>query len=81
MKLARQAMKAGGLAPAVLNAANEVAVAAFLNEQIGFTQIPQIVEHTLGQIENSAASSIEVILQADQAARIVAEKAVLNSGS
>ena len=81
LKLARQAMKVGGLAPTVLNAANEIAVAAFLNNQIGFTRFPQIVEHTLSQIENSAANSIDVILEADHTARMVAEKAVLNSGS
>lgn len=81
LKLARQAMKAGGLAPTILNAANEIAVAAFLTEQIGFTQIPQVVEHTLGQVENAAAMSIDVILQADHTARIVAEKAVSNLGS
>ncbi|WP_180065062.1 MULTISPECIES: 1-deoxy-D-xylulose-5-phosphate reductoisomerase [unclassified Acinetobacter] len=81
LKLARQAMKAGGLAPTILNAANEIAVAAFLHEKIGFTQIPQIVEHVLGQVENSAANNIDVILQADKSARMVAEKAVLNSGS
>ena len=81
LKLARQAMKAGGLAPTILNAANEIAVAAFLHEKIGFTQIPQIVEHVLGQVENSAANNIDVILHADKSARKVAEKAVLNSGS
>jgi 1-deoxy-D-xylulose-5-phosphate reductoisomerase len=81
LKLARQAMQAGGLAPAILNAANEIAVAAFLNNQIGFTQIPQIVEQTLSRVENAAAGSIEVIMQADQHARAIAEQFVMNKGS
>ena len=73
LKLARQAMKAGGLAPTILNAANEIAVSAFLNEQIKFTQIPEIVEKTLNNISNAAATSIETILQMDEKARIVAQ--------
>ena len=47
MKLAREAIEAGGSAPAILNAANEVAVAAFLNEQISFLDIAQCVEEVL----------------------------------
>ena len=78
LKLARQAMQAGGLAPAILNAANEIAVAAFLNNQIGFTQIPNIVEATLNQLENNAADSVEVILQADCSARSIAQQLVMS---
>ncbi|OTG91536.1 1-deoxy-D-xylulose-5-phosphate reductoisomerase [Acinetobacter sp. ANC 3813] len=81
LKLARQAMQAGGLAPAILNAANEIAVAAFLSNQLGFTQIPQIVEQTLNRIENASAGSIDVIMQADQQARTIAEQFVMNKGS
>jgi 1-deoxy-D-xylulose-5-phosphate reductoisomerase len=81
LKLARQAMKSGGLAPAILNAANEIAVAAFLNNQIGFTQIPQVAEQTLNRMENAAADTIDVILQADQAARAIAQQFVMNKGS
>lgn len=77
LSLARQAMKVGGLAPAILNAANEIAVAAFLKNKIKFTQIPQIVEKTLNHIENGSAESIERILQIDQEARIVTEKFVI----
>ena len=69
LKLARQAMQAGGLSPAILNAANEIAVAAFLNQQIGFTEIPQVVEQTLQTVENGAANQLELILQADARAR------------
>ena len=78
LKLARQAMQAGGLAPAILNAANEIAVAAFLNNQIGFTQIPNIVEATLNQLENNVADSVEVILQADCSARSIAQQLVMS---
>lgn len=81
LKLARQAMQAGGLAPAILNAANEIAVDAFLQNQIGFTQIPQIVEATLSQLENSAADSIEAVLQADRSARSIAQQIAMNKGS
>ena len=81
LSLARQAMQEGGLAPAILNAANEIAVAAFLQQKIRFTEIATVVEHTLNQIQNSAAESIELILQADQNARIVAQHFVLNKGS
>lgn len=81
LSLARQAMQEGGLAPAILNAANEIAVAAFLQQKIRFTNIATVVEHTLNQIQNSAAESIELILQADQNARTVAQHFVLNKGS
>ena len=81
LSLARQAMQEGGLAPAILNAANEIAVAAFLQQKIRFTDIATVVEHTLNQIQNSAAESNELILQADQNARTVAQHFVLNKGS
>ncbi|MDN5511869.1 1-deoxy-D-xylulose-5-phosphate reductoisomerase [Acinetobacter sp.] len=81
LKLARQAMQTGGLAPAILNAANEIAVAAFLKNNIGFTEIPQLVEQTLNQVEGGAAESIERILQVDQIARTVAQQIVINKGS
>lgn len=74
LQLARQAMQAGGTAPTVLNAANEIAVAAFLAEQIKFTHIPQVVEQTLNKIAVSAAESIESILAADQHARSIATR-------
>lgn len=81
LSLARQAMQEGGLAATILNAANEIAVAAFLQQKIRFTDIATVVEHTLNQIQNSAAESIELILQADQNARTVAQHFVLNKGS
>ena len=81
LKLARQAMKHGGLAPAILNAANEVAVASFLQKQIRFTDIPVVVEHTLNQVENGSADSIDLILQVDSTARSIAQQFVSSKGS
>ncbi|OAL79691.1 1-deoxy-D-xylulose 5-phosphate reductoisomerase [Acinetobacter sp. SFB] len=81
LKLARQAMQSGGLAPAILNAANEIAVAAFLKSSIGFTEIPQVVEQTLNQVESGAAESIELILQVDKLARSVAQQIVISKGN
>lgn len=80
LDLARQAMRAGGLAPTILNAANEVAVAAFLKEQIGFTNIPQVVEHTLQKLENSVADNIESILNKDEVARHLAQQYISSIG-
>jgi 1-deoxy-D-xylulose-5-phosphate reductoisomerase len=72
LSLAFNAAKAGGTAPTVLNAANEVAVAAFLDEGMPYLQIPAIVEKTLSSIATSNADSLERILDADAQARKVA---------
>lgn len=69
LKLAAKAFEAGGTAPAILNAANEVAVSAFLREQISFLSISQLVERCLDAIEIEPAKNLEVILSADQKAR------------
>lgn len=69
LNLAAQAFELGGTAPAVLNAANEMAVAAFLREQIPFTSISYLIQDALEACQVEAASSIDVILQADQWAR------------
>ncbi|MHA3049034.1 1-deoxy-D-xylulose-5-phosphate reductoisomerase [Acinetobacter sp. ANC 4639] len=76
LSLARHAMQVGGVAPAILNAANEIAVAAFLQQKIKFTAIPEVVEHTLNDMENAQANSLETILQADQFARNIAVQRV-----
>lgn len=81
LKLARQAMQSGGIAPTILNAANEIAVDAFLHQQIRFTQIPQVVEHVLNQMDNQPANDLEAILQADQMARGLSQQYVVNKGS
>lgn len=69
LPLARQAGRDGGTAPAVLNAANEVAVAGFLNGRIRFTDIPALVEAALSHVPLGAADSLEAVLIADEAAR------------
>jgi len=69
LNLSRQAFEAGGTAAATLNAANEVAVDAFLREQISFTAISEMVDAALNHCEVMAADSIEGILQADSLAR------------
>ena len=81
LRLAREAMKAGGLAPAILNAANEVAVAAFLAEKINFLDIATTVEHTLNHIQNGSAHELELILQADEHARQVATARIATRGT
>jgi len=68
-RIARDAIKAGGGAPAILNAANEVAVAAFLAGQIGFIQITALVEETLAAINAPAPCQLEDVLALDTQAR------------
>jgi 1-deoxy-D-xylulose-5-phosphate reductoisomerase len=69
LRLARHAMDAGGAAPAVLNAANEVAVSAFLQGRVGFLAIPALVESTLAAQPASTVVSLESLLSADAWAR------------
>jgi len=76
LSLAFQAGKQGGAAPAILNAANEIAVAAFLDNALGYLQIPEVVERVLNRIKPSAASSLEDILEADTKARSLAVDAI-----
>jgi 1-deoxy-D-xylulose-5-phosphate reductoisomerase len=72
LSLARAAGEAGGTAPCVLNAANEVAVAAFLDERLPFLGIPEVVERTLAQIDCPPASSLDELIGMDAEARRVA---------
>ncbi|MEY4495640.1 MAG: hypothetical protein RL744_704 [Pseudomonadota bacterium] len=74
LSLAFAAAKAGGTAPAVLNAANEVAVAAFLDEGLPYLSIPNVVEHCLNALSPVAADSLEMILDADSLARQTANQ-------
>jgi 1-deoxy-D-xylulose-5-phosphate reductoisomerase len=67
--LAYKALWTGGTAPAVLNAANEVAVEAFLNNGIGFQEIPQVIESVLDSHSAQPASDLETVLKADAWAR------------
>jgi len=74
LRLARAALETGGTAPAILNAANEVAVATFLQGKIAFLSIPALVEATLSSVAVEPAASLAVLLEADAAARRHAER-------
>src|SRR5438046_1318 len=76
LNLARRAGKTGGTLPAVMNAANEIAVAAFLNRQIRFPDIWRIVEEVMNRHTPVAHSDLDAILQADQWARNEAQGCV-----
>ena len=69
-RLAREAIHEGGGAPAVLNAANEVAVAAFLGGQIGFSRITAVVEDTITRHRADAPGNLDDVLALDQEARM-----------
>ena len=69
LRLAREAVAAGGTAMAICNAANEVAVAAFLEEQIRFTDIPLVIERTLEQVSSVEPITLSVVEAADAQAR------------
>ncbi|MBJ7380386.1 MAG: 1-deoxy-D-xylulose-5-phosphate reductoisomerase [Polynucleobacter sp.] len=74
LALAFAAAQKGGSAPTALNAANEIAVAAFLEQKIAYLQISQVVEATLNQLENSNPKTIEAVLAVDQEARQIAQQ-------
>ena len=76
LRLAREALEAGGARPAILNAANEVAVAAFLERRIGFLEIAAIVEDTLNRYDPAAPDNVEAVLVVDAEARRLADARV-----
>ncbi len=76
LRLAYEAIKAGGVMPTVLNAANEIAVDAFLNEKVRFTDIAKIIEQTMAEFNAEQADSLEIILATDKQARDVAEQVI-----
>lgn len=76
LRLAYEAIQTGGTMPTILNAANEIAVEAFLNEQIRFTDIPVVIEQTMHAIPMQPAESLETILAIDKQARGVANQAI-----
>jgi 1-deoxy-D-xylulose-5-phosphate reductoisomerase len=80
LQLAYAALRAGGTAPAVLNAANEVAVAAFLARQLSFTGIHQLIQKTLERVPVRPADDLEAILAADAEARRVAGAQIAGMG-
>lgn len=69
LRLAYDALKTGGTMPAVLNAANEVAVQAFLDEKIRLSDIPRIIEEVMNEHETERAADLETIQKADEFAR------------
>lgn len=78
LRLAREAFDAGGTACAILNAANEVAVEAFLAGRIGFTDIPVIIEHTLNCLPSERVEELPQVMLADQQAREQAHRWLIN---
>ena len=72
IRLAYRALREGGTLPAAMNAANEEAVAAFLNERISLTEIPQVIESVMNSHANQPAKDIQTILAADHEARLAA---------
>ena len=72
--MAFEALRAGGTAPAALNAANEVAVEAFLQRRIRFTEIAAVVADTLARTSVVPADSLDTVFAADAKARQQAER-------
>jgi 1-deoxy-D-xylulose-5-phosphate reductoisomerase len=72
LRLAYDALRAGGTSTCILNAANEIAVESFLNETISFLDIPKVIEKTLNDLTSVNADSLEIVLTADQSARDIA---------
>ncbi|HXH68946.1 MAG TPA: 1-deoxy-D-xylulose-5-phosphate reductoisomerase [Pyrinomonadaceae bacterium] len=75
LALAYRALKIGGTMPATLNAANEIAVGAFLENKIRLSDIPKIIENVMNEHKSQAAVSLEIILETDTWAR---KKAIMN---
>ncbi|HEX8884999.1 MAG TPA: 1-deoxy-D-xylulose-5-phosphate reductoisomerase, partial [Noviherbaspirillum sp.] len=74
LKLAYDALQAGGSAPALLNAANEIAVEAFLNRQIGFRMIDQLIDRVMHVIPHEPVADIGALLEQDRRARALARE-------
>jgi 1-deoxy-D-xylulose-5-phosphate reductoisomerase len=78
LRLAYEAIEQGGTCPAILNAANEVAVASFLAGGIAFTAIPQVIESVLESLPSGQATGLDALLSADAEARRYAEQMIQN---
>ena len=76
LRLAREALKAGGNAPTILNAANEIAVAAFLDRRIGFIDIVDTVERVFGMMPHKSLACLDDVYAADLEARRLAAEAI-----
>ena len=79
LRLAKEALISGGSAPATFNAANEIAVQAFIDKLIPYIYIPQIIEKTLEGMPNQRPVNLPEILDADQLARDIASEQITNS--
>ncbi len=77
LRLAKEAIRTGGTMPAVLNAANEVAVQAFLDQKLSFTRIAGLVEDVMHTVDSGNADSLDLILEADARARDAASSMIL----
>jgi 1-deoxy-D-xylulose-5-phosphate reductoisomerase len=78
LQLAFDALAKGGNAPCVLNAANEIAVAAFLNREVGFLEMSDLIEETLAKAEFIARPSLEDYIGSDEQAREITEQLIKN---
>jgi 1-deoxy-D-xylulose-5-phosphate reductoisomerase len=76
LRLAGEAARAGGTAPCVLNAANEIAVHSFLEGRLRFVEIAQVIERTLSLLGSEPVRAFESLYEADRQARSVATEAV-----
>ena len=76
LRLAYEAIHAGGIMPAVLNAANEIAVEAFLQEKIRFTDIATVIERCMAGFSATPATSLDIVLDADRKARTLSEEII-----
>jgi 1-deoxy-D-xylulose-5-phosphate reductoisomerase len=74
--LAKEAMKKGGALPCALNAADEIAVAAFLEERLPFLGIPEVIERVLARTPRTRFEKMDDVLSADVEARRIAEEEV-----
>jgi 1-deoxy-D-xylulose-5-phosphate reductoisomerase len=79
LQLAYDSLDAGGSAPCVLNAANEVAVAAFLRDEVGFLEMSVVLEHALNTVSHVAKPDLEQLFDLDRAAREAAQARVTRS--
>ncbi|HTB70312.1 MAG TPA: 1-deoxy-D-xylulose-5-phosphate reductoisomerase [Solirubrobacteraceae bacterium] len=80
LRLAGEAARAGGTAPCVLNAANEIAVHAFLDGRMRFLEIAEVIERTLDHVDGEPVRGFESLYEADRAARELASSVVLALG-
>ena len=76
LRLAQEAINKGGIMPTVLNAANEIAVDAFLNETIKFTDIAKVIEQTMAKFTAKSAKTLEIILATDKHAREISHQMI-----